>query len=74
MCQASNGEEAIQKTIELQPHVVILDVTMPVLNGFRAAKKINELLPEIPIFMLSMHDGEKLGADFALGGCTGFRD
>jgi two-component system response regulator NreC len=57
--EASNGEEAVQKAIELQPHLVILDVTMPVLNGFRAAKKINEL--KVPILMLSMHDGEECG-------------
>ena len=53
--EASNGEEAIQKAIQLKPHLVILDVTMPVLNGFGAAKKINELMPKVPILMLSMH-------------------
>jgi two-component system, NarL family, response regulator NreC len=59
--EASNGEEAIQKAIELQPHLVILDVTtMPVLNGFIAAKKINELMPKVPILMLSMHAGEEM--------------
>ena len=51
---------AIQKTMQLQPQVVILDVTMPVLNGFGAAKKINQLMPEVPILMLSMHDEEEM--------------
>jgi len=40
--------------------LVILDVTMPVLNGFRAAMKINELMLEVPILMLSMYDGEEM--------------
>jgi len=58
--EASNGQEVIQKAIELQPHLIILDVAMPVLNGFRAAEKINELMPKVPILMLSMHDGEEM--------------
>ena len=58
--EASNGEEAIHKAMQLKPHLVILDVTMPVLNGFRAAKKINELMPAVPILMLSMHAGEEM--------------
>jgi DNA-binding NarL/FixJ family response regulator len=70
--EASNGEEAIQRAIELQPHLVILDVTMPVLNGFRAAKKINELMPEVPILMLSMHDGEEMVRISRLAGASGF--
>jgi DNA-binding NarL/FixJ family response regulator len=70
--EASNREEAIQRAIELQPHLVILDVTMPVLNGFRAAKKINELMPEVPILMLSMHDGEEMVRIPRLAGASGF--
>ncbi len=37
--EASNGEEAIQKAIQLKPHLVILDVTMPVLNGSAPRRK-----------------------------------
>jgi CheY-like chemotaxis protein len=54
--------------------LVILDVTMPVLNGFRAAKKINELMPKGPHFDAIDARWGRDGADFALGGRTGLRD
>ena len=41
--EATNGQEAIERTIELQPDLIILDVTMPVLNGLQAARQIREL-------------------------------
>jgi DNA-binding NarL/FixJ family response regulator len=52
--------------------LAILDVTMPVLNGFRAAKKINELMPKVPILMLSMHDGEEMVRISRSVGASGF--
>lgn len=70
--EASNGEEAILKAIELKPHLIILDVTMPVLDGFKAAKKITEVMPEVPILMLSMHSGEEMVRISRLMGARGF--
>ncbi len=46
--EATNGEEAVQESLRLNPDLIILDVTMPVLDGFSAARKIRELLPKIP--------------------------
>jgi len=46
--EATNGEEAVQKSPRLNPDLIILDGTMPVLDGFSAARKIRELLPKIP--------------------------
>ena len=43
--EAVNGKEAIEKTKELKPDLIILDVTMPVLNGFDAAREIRKILP-----------------------------
>ncbi len=70
--EATNGEEAVQKAIELNPDLVILDVTMPVLDGFSAAKKIKEVLPEIPVLMLSMHEGLELARSSRLAGAQGY--
>jgi DNA-binding NarL/FixJ family response regulator len=44
--EATNGEEAVQKSLRLNPDLIVLDVTMPVLDGFSAARKIRELLPK----------------------------
>jgi DNA-binding NarL/FixJ family response regulator len=52
--EAENGKEAIVKTHELQPHLVILDVSMPVLDGFSAAREIKKAFPQIPILIFSL--------------------
>src|SRR5712691_8784582 len=52
--EAKNGKEAIDKTHELQPHLVILDVSMPVLDGFSAAREIKKIFPRIPIIIFSL--------------------
>jgi DNA-binding NarL/FixJ family response regulator len=56
--EASNGQEAITKALSIQPDIVILDINMPVLGGFAAAKEIQRLLPEVPILFFTMHGGE----------------
>ncbi len=52
---AANGRSAIKKIAELQPDVVILDITMPELNGIEASYQIVQNWPKIKIIILSMH-------------------
>jgi DNA-binding NarL/FixJ family response regulator len=58
--EASNGLEAIAKAKELVPDLIVLDITMPELGGFEAAREIRKLYPEMPILFLSMHEGKHL--------------
>ncbi len=51
----SNGRDAVQEVREKQPHVVIMDIAMPQLNGIEAARQINEINPDTQIIILSMH-------------------
>jgi two-component system nitrate/nitrite response regulator NarL len=51
--QAANGKEALQKAEELKPDVVVLDITMPVMGGFEAARRIRQRLPKTAIVILS---------------------
>jgi DNA-binding NarL/FixJ family response regulator len=50
--EASNGREAVQMAVETNPDLIILDLTMPVMGGFAAAKGLHRLAPEIPISVL----------------------
>jgi DNA-binding NarL/FixJ family response regulator len=61
--EASNGEEAVERVLELKPDLVILDVTMPVMNGLQAARKIRSLAPRVKILILSMHDSPQLATE-----------
>ena len=58
--EAANGSEALVKAIELQPDIVILDITMPVLDGFTAAREITKRLPRVGILLLSMHESASM--------------
>jgi DNA-binding NarL/FixJ family response regulator len=57
---ATNGREAVARAIELKPDVVILDMTMPELNGLDAAIQIKGQLPHTEILMFSGHESEDL--------------
>ena len=54
-CEAADGLEAIQKAQELRPDVIVLDISMPELNGLQAARQIRQVAPESEIVFLSQH-------------------
>ena len=61
MCgEASNGKEAVEKAQALHPDLVVLDITMPVMNGLDAARVILKACPEMPILILSVHRNRQL--------------
>ncbi len=53
--EAENGAEAIAEVKRIKPDVVVLNVTMPLLNGFEAASEIKKQVPETAIVILSSH-------------------
>lgn len=53
--QAENGQEAIEKAKKLKPDIVIMDLSMPVINGVDATRILHKELPEIRVLALSMH-------------------
>jgi DNA-binding NarL/FixJ family response regulator len=53
--EAKDGAEAVEEAKKLKPDVVVLNVTMPVLNGFEAAQEIKRQVPQSHIVILSTH-------------------
>jgi DNA-binding NarL/FixJ family response regulator len=70
--EAGDGEEASDLASRLQPDVVVMDVTMPVLDGIRATRRIHELAPSARVVMLTMHGEESLLADAIDAGASAF--
>jgi two-component system response regulator NreC len=56
--EAEDGQEAIERVIELKPDLVLLDLSMPRMGGTAAARQIRQVSPTTKIVFLSMHDSE----------------
>ena len=70
--EASNGVEAIQKAEELQPDLSLLDISMPVLNGIEAARKIRTVAPKSIILFLSQERSSDIAREALNAGAQGY--
>lgn len=70
--EASDGLDAIEKVKMLMPKVVILDLTMPKMNGIEAAKVISEEYPEVKILIFSMHRNKEYIVKSVENGANGY--
>ena len=57
--EAADGEEAVKMADELAPDVVVMDISMPVLNGIEATKRIKEADPSIAVLILTAYDNDQ---------------
>lgn len=69
---ANNGEQALCAAREKMPDVVIMDVSMPILNGLEATKRFRTELPGTRILMLSMHDDREYILSLIQSGASGY--
>jgi len=58
--EACDGLEAVQKTVELHPDVVLMDLSIPGLNGIEATRRIRQLSPNVKIVILTQDTDEEL--------------
>ena len=70
--EAGDGAEAVQLVEELRPELVIMDVTMPVLGGIEATRRLHGAYPDLPIVVLTMHDEEALREEALRAGASAF--
>jgi two-component system, NarL family, response regulator NreC len=61
--EAIDGLDAIDKAQNLKPDLIILDASMPRMNGIEAGPKLKKLLPETPIILFTFHEGMMRGFD-----------
>jgi DNA-binding NarL/FixJ family response regulator len=70
--EAADGEEALRLAAKLRPDVVLMDVTMPVLDGVEATRQLHEHLPDIPVVILTMHADREVLARAIRAGASGY--
>ena len=71
ICEASDGADAVRAR-EHRPDVVLLDMTMPVTNGFEAARRIKHELPSTLILMVSQFDSATFAKEAVAAGASGY--
>ncbi|HXW56797.1 MAG TPA: response regulator transcription factor [Candidatus Cybelea sp.] len=70
--EAEDGQDAVEKAEQLKPDLVILDLSMPKLSGFGAARRIRECCPGVPILIYSMHRSRAFLEEARRVGVTGY--
>ncbi|MEM8807673.1 MAG: response regulator transcription factor [Cyanobacteria bacterium P01_G01_bin.38] len=69
---AVNGQDAIAKALDLKPHIILMDVRMPEMNGVEATAHIRQALPTCQIIMLTTFDDEEFIVQSLLAGACGY--
>jgi DNA-binding NarL/FixJ family response regulator len=70
--EAVTGRQAVEKARQLRPDLVIMDITMPEMNGLEATRQIRKELPEAEVLVLSVHDSEQLVREVLEAGARGY--
>jgi DNA-binding NarL/FixJ family response regulator len=70
--EAGNGREAVEQAEELKPDIVVMDVSMPELNGIEATRRLAKSLPRTRILALSMHKDAVYVREILRAGANGF--
>ncbi len=70
--EAGNGEEALELARELQPEVILMDLSMPVLDGIAATQRITAEFPDMKVVVLTMHDDATRTRQAIAAGAVGY--
>lgn len=70
--EARTGREAVLKSQELNPDVIVMDISMPELNGLDATLQIRKLMPHAKVVIITQHDSEELARQIVKIGAHGY--
>jgi DNA-binding NarL/FixJ family response regulator len=70
--QVGDGRAAVEAALELKPDLVLLDITMPIMNGPQALRKIKAKLPDTQVVMLTVSDEDELLLESVSSGASGY--
>jgi two-component system response regulator NreC len=72
VAEASSGEEAVTLALQHKPDVVIMDITMPDQDGLQATRQLKELLPEVQVLALTVHEDKQFLFEMMSAGASGY--
>ena len=72
VAEARNGQEAIENALESQPDVILMDITMPVMDGFEATRQLAEKCPNCRVLALTVHEDRQFMLEMIDSGACGF--
>jgi DNA-binding NarL/FixJ family response regulator len=72
VAEADDGRQAIEKATEHKPDIVLMDISMPGMNGMEATRQIAKALPEVKVVVLSMHTNEDFVLQALRAGASGY--
>lgn len=70
--EARTGREAVEQALTLRPHVVVLDISMPDMDGLQACKQIRARVPSTNVLILTMHESEEYFFQALRAGAAGY--
>ncbi len=70
--EAATGREAVETAKKLKPDVIILDISMPALNGLEATRQILKAVPKTEILILTIHESEQVEREVLAAGVHGY--
>jgi CheY-like chemotaxis protein len=66
--EAADGRDAIEKAKALCPDLIVLDLSMPVMNGLEAARVLHQIMPRVPMILCSLHANDVLQREATAAG------
>jgi DNA-binding NarL/FixJ family response regulator len=70
--EATTGRDAVAQSLRLRPDVVVMDLSLPELNGLEATRQILKAAPDIEVLVLTMHHSEELAREVLQAGARGY--
>lgn len=72
VAEAGNGEEAISRAMEIHPDIILMDITMPGMDGLEATRRLRVLCPDCLILALTVHDDKQYFMQMLAAGASGY--
>jgi two-component system, NarL family, response regulator NreC len=72
VAEAGNGEEAVARALEFRPDVILMDITMPGMDGMETTRRLRALCPECLVLALTVHDDKQYLMQMLAAGASGY--